>query len=483
MLFTDSAFLLRFLPLLLALFFIAVAVTPRRWREGARRFRLANAVLLAGSVVFLVSGAGAFIRLIAASVVFNYAVALAIGSVRRDTTPSDRPSPLPEALLTLAVTGNVVLLAVYKFAVPLSGDLARLADRSFAVPQLLAPLGLTVITCHAISYLIDVYRGQTPHQASPIRASLYLVFFPLLCAGPLVRYSEMGPQLAERRVTMAAFAYGVRRWLVGLCKVVFFANTLAVPADAVFAMSAGELGMVQAWLGAVCFALQIYFGLSGYADMAIGLGRMFGFRLFENFRWPYAATSLTEFWRRWNISLIDWCRGYLALPLEDAAESWVSRPQRLGVLFLCVGLWHGPGWNVMLWGLTHGVVVALEQGGLGARIARLPTALRHAYLLLVVLCLWVVFRAESPAGAIVMLRAMAGFTAATQPSSLALTPLHWAALVAAALAVAPLWPGFSRWIVTIDALTTSTLILVSTSSVFVWHRVLRALLLLSGRGR
>ena len=483
MLFTDSAFLLRFLPLLLTLFFIAVAMTPRRWRAGVRRFSLANAVLLAGSIVFLVTGAGAFVRLIAVSVIVNYAVALAIGAARRDTPPSGRPSPLPEALLTLAVTGNVVLLGVYKFAVPLSGDLARLADRSFAVPQLLAPLGLTVITCHAISYVVDVYRGQTPHQASPLRAALYLVFFPLLCAGPVVRYSEMGPQLAERRVTMAAFAYGVRRWLIGLSKVVFLANILAVPADTVFAMPAGELGMLQAWLGAVCFALQIYFGLSGYADMAIGFGRMFGFRLFENFRWPYGATSLTEFWRRWNISLIDWCRGYLGLSLEDATESGVSRARRLVVLFLCVGLWHGPGWNVMFWGLAHGVVVALEQGGLGARIARLPTALRHAYLLLTVLCLWVVFRAESGAGAIVMLRAMTGFTAAIQPSSLVLTPLHWTALVAAALAVTPVWPGFSRWIVTIDALTTSTLILVSTSCIFVWHRVVRASLFLTGHRR
>ena len=171
----------------------------------------------------------------------------------------------------------------------------------------------------------------------------------------------MGPQLADRRVTMAAFAYGVRRWLVGLSKVVFLANTLAVPADAVFAMPASELGMLQAWLGALCFALQIHFDLSGYADMAIGLGRMFGFRLCENFRWPYGATSLTEFWRRWNISLIDWCRGYLGLSLEEAAETRLARARRLVVLFLCVGLWHGPGWNVMLWGLMHGVVVALEQ--------------------------------------------------------------------------------------------------------------------------
>ena len=483
MLFTDSAFLLRFLPPLLALFFIAVALTPRSWRAGARRFSLADAVLLAGSIVFLLGGVGAFIRLIAASVLFNYVVALAIGWARGVGASSARPTPLPEALLTLALTGNVVLLGVYKFAVPLGADLDRFAERSFAVPQLLAPLGLTVITCHAISYVVDVYREQTPHQASPIRASLYLVCFPLLCAGPLVRYSEMGPQLADRRVTMAAFAYGVRRWLVGLCKVVLLANTLGVPAAAVFAMPASELGTLQAWLGAVCFALQIYFDLSGYSDMAIGFMRMFGFRLSENFRWPYGAKTLTEFWRRWNISLIDWCRGYLGLLLEDVAERRMLRVRRLFVLFLCVGLWHGPGWNVMLWGLLHGVVVALEQGGLGARLRRLPAAMGHAYLLLVVLCLWVVFRAASPAGAVVMLRAMAGFTGAAAPSSLVLTPLQWTALMTAALAVVPTWPGFSRWIVTVDALTTSTLILVSTSCIFVWRRIATLALALTGRRR
>ena len=480
MLFTDSRFLLRFLPLLLALFFIAVAVTPRGWRESARRFSLANAVLLAGGIVFLITGAGAFTLVLAASVVFNYAAAWTIGWART-TRSSARRSLLPEALLTLALTGNVVLLGVYKFGV-LGGDLDQFAERSFAVPRLLAPLGLTVVTCHAISYVVDVYRGQTPHQ-SPIRASLYLAFCPVLCAGPLVRYGEMGPQLTERRVTMAAFAYGVRRWLVGLCKVVFLANTLAVPATAVFALPAGQLGMLQAWLGAVCFALQIYFDLSGYSDMAIGLARMFGFRLPENFRWPYGAKTLTEFWQRWNISLVDWCCRYLGLVLEEATASRVSRARRLVVLFLVVGLWHGPGWNVMLWGLLHGVVVGVEQIGLGARVARLPKAMRHAYVLLVVLCLWVVFRAESPAGAVVMLRAMTGFTAASSEASLVLTPLDWTALVTASLAVVPLWPAFSRWTVTVDALTTSALILVSTISVFVWRRLSSAVLFLTGRGR
>ena len=478
MLFTDSAFLLWFLPSLFALFFIAVAVTPRRWREGARRFSLANTVLLGGSLVFLVAGAGDFIQVIAGAVAFNYTVALAIVWARRAGVSTTRPNPLPEALLTLAVTGNVLLLVIFKYARPLASELA---GRSFVVPQLLAPLGLTFIACHAISYVVDVFRGTTRPQVSPIRASLYLVFFPLLCAGPLVRYSEMGPQLAQRRVTMAAFAYGVRRCLVGFAKVAFLAETLAGPVDAVFSMGAGELGMLQAWFGVVCFALQIYFGLSGYADMAIGFGRIFGFRLFENFRWPYGADTLTEFWRRWNISLIDWCRGYLGLSLEATTEGRVARVRRIIGLFLCVGLWHGPGVTVVIWGVLHGVVVALEQGGLGARISRLPAALRHAYLLVVVLCLWVVFRAESPAAAVGMLQVMTGLTAAAAPLPLVLTPTHGIALVTGALAAVPVWPRFSRWLVTVDALTTSALILVSTSAIFVWRRLANASLFLIGR--
>jgi alginate O-acetyltransferase complex protein AlgI len=477
-LFTDSTFLLRFLPVVLALFFIAVAVTPRRWRAGTRRFSLPNTVLFAGSVVFLAGVVGPFARVIAGAVVFNYLGALAIDWARRIGTSSSRPTPLPAALLTLAVTGNLVLLGVYKYAIPL-GD--GLVDRSFAAPQLLAPLGLTFIVCHSISYVVEVFRGSTPVQVSPIRASLYLIFFPLLCAGPLTRYSEMGPQLAQRRVTMAAFAYGVRRWLIGFCKVVFLANTLAGPVEAVFSMPSGELGMTQAWLGAICFTLQIYLDLSGYADMGIGFGRMFGFRLFENFRWPYGAETLTEFWRRWNISLLDWCRSYLGLSLDDAGHSPIARVRRTVVLFLCVGLWHGPGWSVVVWGVLNGAVVALEQAGLSRRIVRLPKALRHAYLLFVVIGLWVVFRAESLAGASVVLGAMTGVTGATQASSLMLTPIHWTVLALAGLSVAPVWPSFGRWLVTVDALTTSVLILVSTTFIFIWRQLVNTARFLTSR--
>ncbi|MDA1091974.1 MAG: MBOAT family protein [Acidobacteria bacterium] len=483
MLFTDPAFLLRFLPTVLAAFFLAVAATPHRWKQDGRRFTLPNAVLLVGSVVFLAAGTGVFMRWIAGAVAFNYLVALAIGRARLAAASSQRPGPLPEALLTLGVTGNVVLLGVAKYALPLP-DL--FASRVFAVPQLLAPLGLTFFVCHALSYLVDVARGDAPAQINPIPASLYLLCFPLLCAGPLARYSDVSPQLIQRRATLAAFAFGVRRWLVGYCKVVFLAAALAGPVDSVFATSAAELTMARAWLGAVCFALQIYFDLSGYADMAIGFGRMFGFRFVENFGAPYLAGSLTDFWQRWNVTLLNWCRRYLYLPLTSTGASVWVRARQVALLFLCVGLWHGPGWTVLVWGGVHAAVVVLEQVWLAERLVRLPAVIRHAYVLLVVVLSWVVFRADSMAGAAVVLVAMSGLGSPVEVlgvAPIALTPWFWTMLSMGVLSISPLWQGGGRWLVTVDALTTSVLILISTSFVYLWRRLVNTARFLTGRQR
>ena len=482
-LFTDSIFLLRFLPALLALFFLAVALTPRRWKQDGRRFVLANPVLLAGSLAFVACGAGPFVRWIAGLALVAWLVGLATTWARRAARARSRPNRLPEALLTVAVTGAVVLFGVFKYAAPLP---AVVTDRSFAVPQLLVPLGLSFVALHAISYLVDVNRGEAPAQGNPIKAGLYLLLFPLLCAGPLARYRDLAAQLTDRRATLAAFAYGVRRWLVGFWKVAFLAATLAGPADAAFATSSGALGAPQAWLGAGCFALQIYFSLSGYADMAIGFARMFGFRLAENFRWPYGADSVTGFWRRWFVTLFDWFRAYAGLSLDPSRDRPRGRAERILqtlALFVCVGVWHGPGWNVLAWGLLHGAVVAIEQAGLGERLARWPAPLRHVYAALIVLCLWVVFRADTLADAGVMLRAMGGLGGSTEPSPLALTGLEWTAVVIGGLSVAPVWSGFGRWLVTIDALTTSILFLVSTSVLFVWRRLANTVLFIAGRRR
>jgi len=477
-LFTDPVFLLRFLPASLTAFFLALALTPRRWREAGRRFTAANTVLLASSVCFLVAGAGDMARWLVALALVNYGAALGIDGLRRRVEVTGRQTPLPEALLTVALFANVALLVVIKFALPLPD---RFAGAGFAMPQLLAPLGLTFVVCHATSYVMDVFRGVLPAQRSPIRAGVYLLFFPLLCAGPLVRYGEMGRQLADRRVTLAGFSYGMRRWLVGYCKVALFARVLGAPADQVFGLSAAELGAGQAWLGAVCFGLQIYFDLSGYADMAIGFGRMYGFRLFENFRWPYGASTLTDFWRRWNISLLDWCRGYLGVAVDPADEGAWRRVRQVLLLFACLGLWHGPGWTVAVWAASHGVLVAVERAGLAAWLGRLPVAARRGYVLLALVLLWVPFRAGSLDAAGIVLRAMAGVGRATSPVGLEIGVLDWTVIAVAGVSSMPIWSSFGRWLVTVDALTTSTIILVSTSFVYLWRSIVRGVRLLTPR--
>lgn len=480
MLFTDSVFLLRFLPSLLALFFLALALTPRRWRRDGRRFVLANPVLLAGSLVFIACGAGPFARWLAGLALFAWLTGLAAARARRAGAASGRFVLLPEVLVSLAVTGAAVLFGVFKYASPAA---ATVGPGAFAVPQLLVPLGLSVVVCQAVSYVVDVHRGEAPAQGNPIAAASYLLCFPVLCAGPLVRYRDVAAQLAERRATMAAFAYGVRRWLVGFWKAGFLAGVLAGPADAAFALPAGALGALQAWFGTACFGLQVYFSLSGYADMGVGFARMFGFRLAENFRAPYAADSVTAFWRGWFVTLFDWFRSYLRLSLDPPGGTVLARAGRLLLLFLCVGLWHGPGWTVLAWALLHGAVVGLEQAGLGERLARWPRPLRHGYVLLTVLCLWAVFRAATPADAGVVLGAMFALNAAAEPAPLAVSGVEWTAFVLGALSAVPLRPGFGRWLVTVDALTTSVLFLVSTSALFVWRRLVNAVLFAAGRRR
>ena len=481
MLFTDSVFLLRFLPSLLALFFLALALTPRRRRQDGRRFVFANPVLLAGSLVFIACGAGPFARWMAGLALCAWLAGLAAARTRRAGAASGRLALLPEVPVALALAGAAVLFGVFKYAAPPS---AVVDGGSFAVPRLLVPLGLSVLVCQAVSYVVDVRRGEAPAQGSPIAAASYLLCFPVLCAGPLVRYRDVAAQISERRATMAAFAYGVRRWLVGFWKAGFLADALAGPADAVFALPAGALGPLQAWFGAACFGLQVYFSLSGYADMAVGFARMFGFRLPENFRSPYAADSVTAFWRGWFLTLFDWFRGYLGLPLDAPPGGGVfARAGRILLLFLGIGLWHGPGGTVFAWALLHGAVVGLEQAGLGGRLARWPRPLRHGYALLTVLCLWVVFRAPTLADAGVVLGAMFALNAAAEPAPLAVSGLEWTAFALGALSAVPLRPGFGRWLVTVDALTTSILFLVSTSALFVWRRLVNTVLFVAGRRR
>jgi alginate O-acetyltransferase complex protein AlgI len=431
-LFTEPTFLFLFLPVLLALYH---AGRGRAWR---------NWLLLAASVVFYARGAGAFTGLILTSIVFNYVAALAVDRWR--------DGPAGRWVLGGAVTINLAVLLVFKYAdftiQNVNVALAMFGTRSFALPHLLLPIGISFFTFHAISYVVDVYRRDASAQKRPVEAALYLLVFPQLIAGPIVRYRQIAAQLTERSTNTADFAYGVRRFIVGLGKKMLIANTLAGPADRIFSMPAGELTTAHAWLAVACYTLQIYFDFSGYSDMAIGLGRMFGFHFPENFNYPYIASSVQDFWRRWHMSLSAWFRDYVYIPLGGNRTATGRLYFNLVLVFFLCGLWHGANWTFVVWGLFHGLFLVVERVGLAERLKAVPPVVRHTYLLLVVMVGWVFFRAETLSSAMVMLRAMTGFggnlPTAYSPSWY-LTPEVIVALLAGIVGAAPIVASLSRW--------------------------------------
>ena len=431
MLFTAPSFLFVFLPVVLLLHLVPRPV----WR---------NSLLLVASLVFYASGAGAFTTLIVTSIVVNYVAALAVD--RHRDTPAGR------WLLRATIAGNLLVLAVCKYAGFLGENLnalsAALAGPAFAVPAITLPIGISFFTFHAISYVVDVARRDAVAQKGPIEAALYLLFFPQLIAGPIIRYREIADQLPARAVRIDDLSYGIRRFVIGLAKKMLIANTVAGPADHIFSLAAADLTAATAWLGVVCYTLQIYFDFSGYSDMALGLGRMFGFRFPENFRYPYVATSVQDFWRRWHLSLSAWFRDYLYVPLGGNRV----RPARVYVnlvtVFALCGLWHGANWTFVAWGLFHGAFLAVERVA-GPRLpapSPVTRAAGHLYALLVVMIGWVLFRADSLAAAGHVLAAMAGGATAVAPAfdtAWYLTPEVVAALAAGVVGATPVGPALA----------------------------------------
>jgi alginate O-acetyltransferase complex protein AlgI len=452
-LFTEPTFLFLFLPILLALYFATFS------REHAS---YANWLLLAASVLFYARGGGTFTWLMLASIAFNYRIAIAIDRAQK----AGRPPFSPKLLLGAAVAVNLAVLGIFKYANFFADNVNTLflilGARPLVVPRVLLPIGISFFTFHAISYVVDVYRRDATAQKSPVHAALYLLLFPQLIAGPIIRYRDIADQLARRVVTLDDFAYGVRRFIIGLGKKVLIANVVAGPADAIFAMPFGELSAAHAWLGLACYTLQIYFDFSGYSDMAIGLGRMFGFRFPENFRWPYVARSVQGFWRRWHISLSTWFRDYLYVPLGGNRVRAARRYVNLVTVFFLCGLWHGASWTFVVWGLWHGAFLVVERvvgrtpptlhgsGPAPARVAATGIAAwpvwPHVYTLLVVMIGWVFFRAETLRGAVMFLEAMAGMSPALPtPFTIGwyLTPELWLALVAGAIGSTPWVPALA----------------------------------------
>ena len=430
MLFASPVFLFLFLPLTLA----AYALAPRRAR---------NAVLLVASVAFYVWGEGLYVVLVAASVLANWGFGLAIGTA---SDPAGR-----RRWLALAVVANLGTLAVFKYANFAVANYNALAAAMAMTPVALAavplPLGISFFTFHAISYVVDVYKRNAHAERRLADFALYILLFPQLIAGPIIRWRDIAAQLTQREERLADFAYGVRRFALGLGKKVLIANTLGAVADRIFAVPAAELTAPVAWLGLACYTLQIYFDFSGYSDMAIGLMRMFGFRILENFNYPYVAQSVREFWRRWHISLSNWFRDYLYIPLGGNQRGAARAYANLALVFLLCGLWHGASWPFVIWGAWHGFFLVVERAGLDRVLARIG-ALRHAYALLAVMGGWVLFRCETLPQAGSFYAALLGFgagDAARHGIAQFLDPLVAATLVVAALGAMPVARRLGAW--------------------------------------
>ena len=391
MVFSSEVFLFAFLPAVLALYFLA---------PGAR---LRNIVLVACSLVFYAWGGAPFVLLVVGSALVNYAFGRALSRLPGDGTRQRR------LVLAAAVTFDLAILVWFKYAGFLNDNLTFITGgqigRNVALSQVYLRLGISFFTFHAISYVVDVYRRISEARKNPLEVVLYFVFFPQLIAGPIIRYKDIAAQLAHRDVTIDGFAYGVRRFVVGLGKKVLVANTLGACVDRVFNTAPADVSLPLAWFALGAYTLQIYFDFSGYSDMAIGMARMFGFRFLENFDFPYISGSIREFWRRWHMSLSRWFRDYLYVPLGgNRLSPWRVYVNLVIVFFLC-GLWHGAKWTFVVWGLIHGTFLVLERVGAMRRITALPVV-RHVYVLGVVMFAWVFFRADSFGYALAYLRAL-----------------------------------------------------------------------------
>ena len=428
MLFSSPIFLFLFLPALLALYIIC----PRFAR---------NALLLTASLLFYAWGELALVVVMLMSIGMNHAFGLWVERFRT--------RPLGRYILAVAIAANLAVLVYFKYASflidTLNIALATLAIPLVRWPDVVMPIGISFYTFQALSYVVDVYRGEVAAERNPIRVALYISLFPQLIAGPIVRYVDVAAQIRDRRMTLDGFAAGVQRFVIGLGKKMLIANSAASVADAIFDIPDAQLGTAVAWLGIVCYTLQIYFDFSGYSDMAIGLGLMFGFRFLENFNYPYISRSLTEFWRRWHISLSTWFRDYLYIPLGGNRCTPRRIYANLLIVFLLCGLWHGASWSFIVWGLYHGTFLILERRGLSRILLPLPAIVRHAYLLCVVMVGWVLFRADHLAHALVFLKAMAGLGASNHEYhvGLFLDRGLWLVLIAGSLGSLPWLPALS----------------------------------------
>lgn len=373
MVFSSTIFLCVYLPLVLLGYYIC----PKKGR---------NLFLLIVSLVFYAWGEPKYVFLMIFSILVNYI----FGRLMDKNRGRQKRMKL---MLVLSVVIDLGLLSVFKYTDFIITNVNAIFGSSFDLLKIALPIGISFYTFQAMSYTIDVYRNDVRVQKNLIDFGMYITMFPQLIAGPIVRYADVQDQLAERSVTTADFSEGIMRFVVGLGKKVLLANQMGAVWSEIYALG-GDVSALMAWTGAIAYTFQIYFDFSGYSDMAIGLGRMFGFKFPENFRYPYQSVSITDFWRRWHITLSTWFKEYLYIPLGGNRCGLARQALNLLIVWSLTGFWHGAGWNFVMWGLYYFVILFIEKLFLLKALDKLPKLFRHVYALLLIVIGWVIFASD-----------------------------------------------------------------------------------------
>lgn len=398
MLFPSVEFIFAFLPIVLTVYFIL----PRR------NVLLKNIWLFAASLFFYAFGEGSFILLMLGEILLDYLLALFLNRSQKRWAR--------RTLLSIAIISNIGILGIFKYASFVCVDILHLPPDAVGIAaDIHLPLGISFFTFQALSYVLDVYMGKVDATGSFLNVGLYVSFFPQLVAGPIVRFTDIADAINNRKESIDGFSSGVVRFLIGLSKKVLIANNMALVADAAWKLIIGdrlEASVAMAWLGAISYTLQIYFDFSGYSDMAIGLGKIFGFDFPENFKHPYIATSLTEFWRRWHISLSSWFRDYVYIPLGGSRRGEARTYINLMIVWLLTGIWHGANYTFVVWGLLYGILLMIEKVICAHKAIRKQSLIQRIagriYTMIVVTLAWVIFRSDSINDALIYILGMFG---------------------------------------------------------------------------
>ena len=417
MIFSSIIYLFFFFLIVLAAYYLV----PRRWK---------NLCLVIFSLVFYAWGEPVYVLLMILTILVDYCCGLLIGRF------AERKGAA-KAVVLGNVLINLALLGWFKYAGLLVSTFDQITGLGISVPEVALPIGISFYTFESISYAVDVYRKEAPPMKNLINFATYLSFFPHLVAGPIVRYRNLQEQVLCRQETLQKFTAGMMRFCQGLFKKVLLANNLAALADRVQYM--GNPSTLEAWLGILAYTFQIYFDFSGYSDMAIGLGKMFGFELPENFDHPYISQSVGEFWRRWHMTLGGWFREYVYIPLGGNRKGTLRTVRNLAVVWVLTGLWHGASWNFVLWGLYYFVFLAIEKLFLGQLLEKLPAVVGHAYALFIIVVGWVFFYFDDVSRLGQMLKLMFGFSgqAGVLPTDTVLLKNHLVFFLVAIIACIP----------------------------------------------